>query len=142
MATLILPPKLESLEPITSFVLSGIEQSDLPEETALQIELVLEELLVNVVSYAYPDGEGSVEVGYSIDGDGFCLSIKDWGIPFNPLSAKDPNLSEDISERKVGGLGIFFVKEMASELAYSREDDSNVLRLCFNMQPEIPGSER
>jgi len=131
MTTLLLPAKLESLEPFRTFVLQEVESFGMAQDRVLQIELVLEELLVNIVSYAYPQGGGEVEVGCSIEEGEFHICIRDWGVPFDPLTKEEPNLAESISDRRVGGLGIFLVREMTSQVSYQRQGDSNLLRLCF-----------
>ncbi|MFO7598423.1 MAG: ATP-binding protein, partial [Candidatus Desulfacyla sp.] len=60
------------------------------------------------------------------------VEFSDTGVPFNILDVPDPDLTADIFDRKVGGLGVFFVKEMADEAWYRREGDQNVLRLIFD----------
>jgi anti-sigma regulatory factor (Ser/Thr protein kinase) len=132
MDTLRLPAKIESLECFRSFVVERAENWGVPLEALLKVELVLEEILTNIFLYAYPQQEGHVEVECSSEsGRGFCLRATDWGIPFDPLAQEDPDLSTDLAERPVGGLGIFLARQMADELSYNREDGRNVLRVCF-----------
>ena len=57
------------------------------------------------------------------------LTFIDKGIPYNPLENKDPDVTLDIEKRKIGGLGIFLVKEMMDEVSYEYADGKNILKL-------------
>ena len=132
MDSLRLPAKLDSLSSFNTFVIEKIDQFDLPREIIPKIELVLEELITNVFKYAYPGREGDLELACSYRGSDLCISLRDWGAPFNPLEQNNPDISEDISQRKIGGLGIYLVKEMVENLEYHRQDDSNILSFCIH----------
>jgi len=63
------------------------------------------------------------------DNNRFVIEIMDSGTPFNPLSLSEPNLTEDVSERPIGGLGIHLIKKMMDEVEYRREGNNNILSL-------------
>ncbi len=132
-ATLRLPAALERLDDFRAFVVDEARRSAVPDAMLGKLELVLEELLVNVISYAYPEGGGEIEVACGLDGGSFALGIRDWGPAFDPLQAGTPDLDADVDDRPIGGLGIFFVKSMASEVTYAREGEANALRLRFDL---------
>ena len=133
METLRLPATMESLEPFRRFVLERLQRLNMAQEVVFKIELVLEEALTNVVHYAYPGAEGDVEVGCSLeDNKRFCLCVKDWGLPFNPLERPDPKMSEEIWERQVGGLGIYLIRHLVDELHYQRQEGGNLMTFCFH----------
>lgn len=134
MEPLRLPAKMESLESFRSFVLSRVEEQGVPRAIIGKIDLALEEILTNIVSYAYTqaDGDGSIELNCCPGPDGeFRLCIADWGIPFDPLAQKAPDLTTDLAERQPGGLGIHLVRQMADGITYKRENGRNLLKLCF-----------
>jgi serine/threonine-protein kinase RsbW len=134
METLRLPATMESLEVFRLFVLGKLRQLNIVQELVFKVELVLEEVLTNVIHYAYPEGAGDVEVGCAIEGDEkFCFCVTDWGIPFNPLERPDPELGEDISDRQVGGLGIYLVRHLVDQLHYHRQEGGNTLTFCFRL---------
>jgi serine/threonine-protein kinase RsbW len=134
METLRLPATMESLEVFRLFVLGKLKQLSLAEELEFKVELVLEEVLANVVHYGYPEKAGEMEVACAIeDNERFCFSVTDWGIPFNPIERPDPNLCEDISERQVGGLGIYLVRHLVDQLTYQRREGGNILTFCFRI---------
>jgi serine/threonine-protein kinase RsbW len=134
MDTLRLPATMESLEMLRTFVLQcashcGVRLHKLPD-----IDLVLEELLTNVIQYAYPDEGGDIEVKCFIEAPAcFCITIQDWGRAFDPLARETPCVSTDVCERPVGGLGIYLVRHKADAVCYQRQGDRNVLKICFNL---------
>lgn len=140
MVTLRLPAVMESFGALRSFVIEQMEREGDLRELIPQVDLVLEELLVNVINYAYPKREGEIEVECEVCGSGkFRVSVKDWGRQFNPLEQADPDLTADIDSRKVGGVGIFLVKHMAGRLHYAYRDGGNVLTAWFEKQGHPPG---
>ena len=59
--------------------------------------------------------------------------MKSEGKAFNPLETEDPDLALDVAERKIGGLGIFLVKNVMDEIDYRREDERNILTIKKNI---------
>ena len=135
MPQLSLPAKLEQLGPINEF-LAANTPAEYKNQQA-NIELVAEELLVNVFSYAYPEGaEGKAEVGLRevyFDGENLlCFSVADWGEPFNPFAeAPVPDLTLDTESRPIGGLGIFLIRSVSKHQAYIRDDGANIIEIYF-----------
>jgi len=128
METLQLPAVLENLDTFIGFVHSGAVSFGLSDKRILEVELALEEALVNVFQNAYPGGDGLVEVRVgSRDAKGLVIEIIDEGVPFDPLARPDPDVTQGIEERQIGGLGIFLVKDMIDHVEYRREGTKNVL---------------
>ena len=119
------------------FVVTSARDAGFPPKRVQEMELAVEEALVNIINYAYPDQEnGDVEVTCGLDDQGrFLIEIRDKGIPFDAESQSDPDLNANIAERKVGGLGIFLIRKMADEMRYQREGEENVLTLVIR-KPE------
>ena len=106
------------------------EDLGLNPEKITDIGVATEEALVNICNYAYQDKAGEVKVTCLLDDENrFVIEIEDRGIPFDLKVLDDPDLSHDISEREVGGLGVFIIKELMEDVQYRREDDKNILRL-------------
>jgi serine/threonine-protein kinase RsbW len=98
-----------------------------------KIELAIEELLVNIVKYAYPDKTGNIEITFFLkDSKILVLTIIDTGIAFNPLLKTDVDISSSLNERLAGGLGIFFVRNFADDIQYHRDNNKNILTLLFH----------
>ncbi|SKA81948.1 Anti-sigma regulatory factor (Ser/Thr protein kinase) [Paucidesulfovibrio gracilis DSM 16080] len=140
-----LEAKLDNLEPLLDFAAGQFERLGAPGELGGRLRLVLEELLVNVCHYAYavPQApgaphEGLVEVTClrepGTDGkQRFCVCVRDWGVPFDPLQREAPDVALGVEERPVGGLGILLAVEMADHLQYARQQGANVLTACFDL---------
>lgn len=126
------PAKIEYLERLIEFVADHAEMAGFTVNRITQIELAAEEVLVNIFQYAYPRTDGDVVIDCRSEDDvGLILEISDNGTPFNILEVPDPDVTADISEREVGGLGVFLVKKMADEVRYRRRGKSNILTLVF-----------
>lgn len=107
---------------------------DIPDDPSIEfkVRLSVEEVVENVVRYAYHDGAGWLEAGTELEAGGLYLSIqiRDAGKPFNPLEEADkPDLQASAEERSIGGLGIFLCKQMMDYIHYAYEDGCNVLTM-------------
>ncbi|GJQ32876.1 MAG: hypothetical protein HBSAPP04_17150 [Ignavibacteriaceae bacterium] len=112
--------------------------NNLVEETALEagflqkdvydILIALDEILSNIVYYAYPNGkEGIIDIRIEMEGDDLTVSFIDEGIAFDPLAKADPDLAVPVEDREIGGLGIFIVKKLMNRVVYTREAGKNIL---------------
>jgi len=126
----ILPATLDHLYEAMEFVIFLAEEQGFPPNRIMEIELSLEEALVNIIRYAYPDGNGDMEISCIPGGqDQFVVEISDTGIFFDVLSAKEPDITAGVGDRKIGGLGIYFIRRLIDDVTYNRKGDKNILRL-------------
>lgn len=133
MPEITLPASMAHLETLIQFVNGCGEAAHFPVQRIREMELALEEALVNIVRYAYPETGGDVTVSCRVeDSRRVVLNISDGGIPFNVLEAPFPDLTADVDERKVGGLGVYLIKRMADEARYRRDGNRNLLELTFD----------
>ena len=94
------------------------------------IHLAIEELVVNIVDYAYPDGWNDyLDVEIMRSEEGITLRFRDGGIPFNPLEKDRPDTSLPINQRKIGGLGIYFVIRKMDAVEYEYTNGENLLTI-------------
>jgi serine/threonine-protein kinase RsbW len=134
METLRLPAEMENLERLRGFALDQAERLGFPRELLFKVDLIVEELIVNVIHYAYPDEPGDVEIGCVLeDASTLRIEIRDQGVYFDPCSRKEPDPDQNFTERDIGGLGIYLVRRMANGLLYRREEDQNVLSVFFKL---------
>jgi len=95
-----------------------------------EINLVLEELFTNIVSYGYrDDAEHWVQFALAYENETITLRIEDDGMPFNPVEAREPDVSCALEERRIGGLGIHLIKKIMDDIIYRRCGDKNILTL-------------
>ncbi len=132
------PATSESLSHTLEVIEHHLQMSGCPDQARNQIAVCVEELFVNVASYAYEDGtaiekrtvELQMESGPTKGGrHASTLTVTDAGRPFDPLGVSDPTLPSSIEDAGIGGLGIFMAKQIADEINYERKGDLNVLTL-------------
>ena len=126
-----------NLERLMTKVSDCAREQQFSADKISDIEVSLEETLMNVFNHAYKDGPGNVKVTCCLDGDNsFLVSIEDSGIPFNALSLPDPDVTADVSEREIGGLGVFLIRKLMDDVQYRRENDRNILTLTVHKQTD------
>jgi len=102
----------------------------LPLKTVMDLNLALDEIFTNIVSYGFSDYDDHlIKINLLIEGKELNIRVEDDGMPFNPLVISEPDLNVPLEERKTGGLGIYFVRKMVDELKYERQQGKNVLFL-------------
>ncbi len=124
--------ELNNLYPMLNAIKAFAEKHGVMGEKLYQLELALEEILVNIINYAYPGTSGDIELHYRITDDNkLVIEIIDRGIPFDPLAHPKADTTSSIEEREIGGLGILFVRQSIDEKYYRRKDDKNILTLIL-----------
>ncbi|MCK4901338.1 MAG: ATP-binding protein, partial [Anaerolineales bacterium] len=122
--------KIEELGLVEDEFFEFASQHQIPAADRQKVSIVLDELLNNVVNYAYQDDdEHEIEVEIELSGKRLVIIIADDGMPFNPFGREIPDMSADIDEREIGGLGIHLVRSVMDEYDYQRHIDKNVVRL-------------
>jgi anti-sigma regulatory factor (Ser/Thr protein kinase) len=131
MEKLTIEAKVENLATVTEFITSSLEEKDCSIKIIMQMELVIEEIFVNVASYAYRPNIGSVTIckEFEESPQAVIITFIDSGIEYNPLEHEDPDINAGIDERSIGGLGIFLVKKNVDEISYERKDGKNILTM-------------
>ena len=106
------------------------EQWSLPGKTILQINLALDELFTNVVSYGL-EGEANQEINFIVSHqkDEICIVVSDGGKQFDPTQAPDPDLELPLDDQPIGGLGIFLMRQYTDKINYKREKGKNIVTL-------------
>jgi len=88
-----------------------------------------EEIIVNVMRYAYSAESGEIWLECGIRDGFFLVEVSDSGAPFNILAVPDPDISKPIEDREIGGLGIFLAKRLTDGMNYERKDDRNIVQM-------------
>jgi sigma-B regulation protein RsbU (phosphoserine phosphatase) len=114
----------------------------LPAKVRRSMKLVFDDLLNNVISYAYDDGEEHViEIRVELSPDRLAVRITDDGHPFNPFGRTSPDTALALEEREIGGLGIHLVQNLMDEVSYTRRTDRNVVVLVKYLSHEPAENE-
>jgi len=119
--------EMTELPRIKTLVLDALGQAGWCGDDLGRFELVLEEGVVNIVTYAYPGKSGEVMVTLSTIEGGVLLRLEDTGIPFDPVAVPAPDLDAPADDRPLGGQGVYLMKQLSSGVAYRREMEKNVL---------------
>ena len=125
MSSITLKPKLTELYTLNEFILNEFPQKN------MQVNLIVEELFVNIVNYSKTD---FITVNVEYNKPTLTLEFIDNGFEFNPLLREDPEAPKTIDEAQIGGLGIFFAKEMADELYYHYTNGENHLKIIKKVE--------
>ena len=122
---------LENLQRVIDFATEKMEERDCSMKIIMQTELVIEEIFVNISSYAYHPETGSATfcIEFEENPNAVLMTFIDSGKHYNPLEQAPPDTSLDIDEREVGGLGIFLVKKNVDEISYEYTDGKNILHM-------------
>lgn len=130
MEKLTIEAKIDKLSEVLAFVDSRLENADCGMKSQMQIDIAVEEIFVNIASYAFEGKTGTVEIGFEVSGSRIaCVRFTDSGVPYNPLEKPDPDTTLAADERQIGGLGIFMVKKSMDEMLYEHSGGKNILTL-------------
>jgi len=127
---------IENLDTVIAFAEERAEQFDLDTKKKFGLLIAIEEAFVNVCHYAYPQTAGTVSVTCGSEGEAFVVEISDHGDPFDVLSLPDPDITADIMDREIGGLGVFFIRKLTNDVSYRRDGGRNILRMVLHKAEE------
>lgn len=129
-----IPAEVDSVGPCIAFVAARALAAGFPDARVRELELVVEEVVVNICQYAYGDAPGEIELLCTkTNSQDLVLEFIDSGKPFNILTLPAPDLTVEVDQRKVGGLGVPLVRALVDTATYRRESGRNVLRLSVRL---------
>lgn len=131
MKELTIAATVENIEVVTDFVNQQLEELACPMKAQMQINIAIDELFSNIVHYSYNPEIGQATVRVEVMENPLAVSITfiDNGVPYDPLSKEDPDLTLSAEERQIGGLGIYMVKKSMDEITYEYKDGQNILSI-------------
>ncbi|MYB52074.1 MAG: ATP-binding protein [Acidobacteriia bacterium] len=125
-----LESSLEALGEIERAVTEFGAENEWPEDLLFHVQLTLDELATNVINHGYGAGGHSFQITVKSNPEAVQIELVDEARPFDPLQdAPQPAIDAGVHERKVGGLGVYIVKELMDEMEYRREGGKNCLTL-------------
>lgn len=132
---LLIKNHLSELEKVGQFIEEIGDELGLSMEMIMNLNLVMEEMVVNVIDYAYPEGkEADIELLAKSDGKELTFVLSDQGREFDPTAKEDNDMSENPAERQLGGMGIFIVKNIMNKVTYQRLDGKNLLTMTKGIE--------
>ena len=122
--------QIEELERLAVFVEEVAEELGLDPELTMNLNLALEEVVSNVILYAYPREMGEkITIMAQSDSHNLVFTITDKGKEFDPTQVEEADITLSAEDREIGGLGIYIVKNIMNEVTYQRLDGKNILTL-------------
>jgi len=129
--------RLPELDRLRSEVECFLEQCGVEGRASYHIQLALDELVTNVIHYAF-DAQGghAIELALTRGPSGVDMVLTDSGKPFNPLMVPEPDTDAPLENRRIGGLGVHFVRKTMDSVRYERADGRNILYLSKKTNQE------
>ena len=130
LASIVIKNTLEHMPKVIAHFEKFALQNDFKDSVTKKVSVVLDELLNNIISYAFKDEEDhDITVRFQLKYLRLIITVEDDGIPFNPFRNDPPDVKLSILERKLGGLGIHIVKNLVDEYHYIRQSNKNIISL-------------
>ena len=131
MKELTIEAEIENLDKVIGFVDEQLEALECPMKAQMQIDVAVEEIFVNIASYAYRPETGKATVRFEVSEEPVTVTITflDHGVPYDPLARQDPDVTLPAEERDIGGLGIFLTKQIMDDVSYEYCRGQNILRI-------------
>ena len=126
----VLPDK-DSIKTVTEFIESTLEEWEAPMKVANKVQIAVDEIYSNIVYYSQSK---NAKITVTASDEKLSLLFEDDGIPYDPTTAKEPDVTLSAEEREIGGLGIFMVKKMAADIHYENTDGKNRLTVVFGVK--------
>ena len=123
-------PDKDCIQTVTGFIENILEEWKVPMKVANKVQIAVDEIFSNIVYYSQAK---NARLTVMESDEELSLLFEDDGIPYDPTTAKEPNITLSAEEREIGGLGIFMVKKMAANIHYENTDGENILTVVFGM---------
>ena len=125
----------ENLPEVIAFIEEHLEKIDCPIKDMMQISVASEEVFINIAHYAYVPEKGKAVVRVEVTEDPVAVTLTfiDHGKPYDPLTTAVPDIHLSAEQRKIGGLGVFLVRQTMDDVNYEYKDGKNILSLKKNL---------
>lgn len=135
MKELVIEADRMNLPQVQMFIDEQLEEASCPMPTQIAIDVAVEEIFVNIASYAYGEESGNAVIQVTMHEEPLSVEITfiDSGVQYDPLAKADPDTTLSAKERKKGGLGIFMVKNTMDDVRYEYTDGKNILAIKKNL---------
>lgn len=128
--SIVLANEISEVSKLNDFIEEIGREFAIAPDVLFNLNLVLEEAVVNVINYAYPEEEHEfIYLSASMHEGSIVLVLTDTGKAFDPTAAPEADITLSADERQIGGLGIFLIRQIMNEVKYERIDGKNILTL-------------
>jgi anti-sigma regulatory factor (Ser/Thr protein kinase) len=129
---LVIGSRLSEMARVESWLAAVMREWEVPDEAVYSVDLIVNEVVSNIISYAYPDEAAhTIVIVLARSDSSIVVEVADDGMPFNPLTAPQARVAEDLEHASVGGWGIPLIKAFSAEQHYAYASGMNRLRLVI-----------
>jgi serine/threonine-protein kinase RsbW len=129
--SIILPARFENLDRVREFVAQMAESYGLESSAVYSVQLAVDEGFTNIIEHAYGgECQENILCACQTTADGLVITLRDCGHPFNPDSVPEPDLHAKLEDRQLGGLGLYFIRQLMDEVSFTFIPDSEAGRGC------------
>ncbi len=123
--------QFENLDHVREFVGQAAQSSGLNNAAVYAVQLAVDEAFSNIIDHAY-DGECAekIECTCQIFDFGLVITLRDCGKPFDPTAIPDPDLDVELENRDIGGLGLYFIRNLMDEVSFSFSLEADTGKQC------------
>lgn len=119
MAHSTFPARFEFLDEIRNLVAEVASEGGFSDKEVYSLQLAADEAASNIIEHAYAGvSNASFDITCDIDRDEIIITMRDTGKPFDPSKVKQPNLKANLSERQIGGLGMYLMRKLMDDVHY------------------------
>ncbi len=127
---IVLQNNVEEVTRLSAFVKGFLGKLEMDRKIAAGLRLAVEETAVNVINYAYPEGEtGTLTILADTNHQEVRFTLIDNGTPFDPTTVLEADTTLDAQNRPIGGLGVLLTRRLTDSISYTRQEGQNVLTL-------------
>lgn len=130
------PAQFKSLDEVREFAARQAEACGFEPDEIFAVKMAVDEGFTNIIEHAYGgECQEEVECSCQTNDEGLTITLIDCGQPFNPLEVPEPDLESDLDDRMIGGLGVFFIRQLMDEVSFNfipkseGEGECNVLTM-------------
>jgi serine/threonine-protein kinase RsbW len=128
MSNITFPAKFEFLDEIREFVAQVAREGGFSEKVIYSLQLAADEAASNIIEHAYEGvSNAKLDITCDMQGDTLVITMHDTGKPFDPSKVKQPNLKADLSDRQIGGLGVYLMRKLMDEVSYTTKSKTGNL---------------
>ncbi|MBO4462844.1 MAG: ATP-binding protein [Prevotella sp.] len=127
--------QVDDLQHVATFVEEIADELQLSPELTMNFNLVLEEMVSNVIFYAYPkENDQPIILTATSDDESISFIITDEGRAFDPTAREDADMSVNPADRQLGGMGIFITRQIMDDVTYQRINGCNILTMTKRLK--------
>jgi len=132
------PPRRETLPRISRFIEECLTSAGADEDDRFAMTLAVDEACTNIVLHGGPPGESMIRVTCTVTREAITVEIEDRGRPFDPQTVPLPDTDAPLSHRRIGGLGVYFIRTLTDRIEYGNRDGTNRLVLVRHRRAVTP----